>query len=171
MASKQDTDHLNEAAGGVAARGEAELLRSVISNLEEDIVLGRLHPRERLIEDELMQRLASKRHVVRQALADLEKMGVVERVPNRGAMVRAYSLEEIQQLYVLRNLLESHAAHLIPMPLPKADVAELRKVQLLHDKAVADNDLGQVFHANVNFHELLFSLTGNTYLADAIRQF
>jgi DNA-binding GntR family transcriptional regulator len=171
MVSKQDPDHANESADGSAARGEAELLRHVVSSLEEDIVLGRLHPRERLIEDELMQRLAAKRHVVRQALANLEKMGVVERVPNRGAMVRAYALEEIQQLYVLRNLLESHAAHLIPMPLPKSEIAELRRVQLMHDKAVADNDLGRVFHANVNFHELLFSLTGNPYLADAIRQF
>ena len=160
-----------ENGAGVSARGEVELLRSVVSSLEEDIVLGRLHPRERLIEDELMERFVAKRHVVRQALADLEKMGVVERVPNRGALVRAYGLEEIQQLYVLRNLLESHAAHLIPMPLPKADIEELRRVQLSHDKAVADNDLGRVFHANVNFHELLFSKTGNPYLADAIRQF
>jgi DNA-binding GntR family transcriptional regulator len=157
--------------GGASARGEAELLRSVMANLEEDIVLGRLHPKERLIEDELIDRFAAKRHVVRQALADLEKMGVVERVPNRGATVRAYGLEEIQQLYVLRNLLEGHAAHLIPMPLPKADIDELRRVQLSHDKAVGANDLGAVFHANVNFHELLFSKTGNPYLADAIRQF
>ena len=57
-------------------------------------MLGRLHPRERLIEDELMRRFGVKRHVVRRGLADLERMGVVERVPNRGAMVRAYRADE-----------------------------------------------------------------------------
>jgi DNA-binding GntR family transcriptional regulator len=154
-----------------AARGDAELLNTVVSSLEEDIVLGRLHPRERLIEDELMRRFVVKRHVVRRGLADLEQMGVVERVPNRGAMVRAYGADEIQQLYVLRNLLEGHAARLIPMPLAEPDIEDLKKVQVVHDSAVTRGDLGMVFHANVNFHELLFSKTGNTYLADAIRQF
>jgi len=150
---------------------DAELLNTVVSSLEEDIVLGRLHPRERLIEDELMRRFVVKRHVVRRGLAELEQMGIVERVPNRGAMVRVYSADEIQQLYVLRNLLEGHAARLIPMPLANADIGDLRKVQVVHDAAVARGDLGMVFHANVSFHELLFSKTGNTYLADAIRQF
>jgi DNA-binding GntR family transcriptional regulator len=153
------------------SRGDVELVNTVVSSLEEDIVLGRLHPRERLIEDELMRRFAVKRHVVRRGLTDLEQMGVVERVPNRGATVRAYGADEIQQLYVLRNLLEGHAACLIPMPLAKADIEDLKKVQLVHDAAVTRGDLGIVFHANVNFHELLFSKTGNTYLADAIRQF
>ncbi|HLW93578.1 MAG TPA: GntR family transcriptional regulator [Roseiarcus sp.] len=162
-----------ETEGGetFASRGDAELLDAVVSSLEEDIVLGRLHPRERLIEDDLMRRFTVKRHVIRRGLADLEQMGIVERVPNRGAMVRAYREDEIQQLYVLRNLLEGHAANLIPMPLGKEDIEDLKRVQVIHDAAVASNDLGAVFHANVNFHELLFSKTGNSYLEDAIRQF
>jgi DNA-binding GntR family transcriptional regulator len=161
----------NESGELLASRGDAELLKSVVSSLEEDIVLGRLHPRERLIEDELMRRFAAKRHVVRRALDDLQQMGIVERVPNRGAMVRVYREEEIQQLYVLRNLLEGHAAALIPMPLPKPDVEELKAAQAVHDRAVARQDLSSVFHANVDFHELLFAKTGNAYLAEAIRQF
>src|SRR5277367_5929443 len=80
---------------------ETESLRMVVSKLEEDVILGRLHPRERLVEDDLMARLGAKRHVVRQALAELERMGVVERIPNRGARVRAYDTKEVQQLYVL----------------------------------------------------------------------
>lgn len=164
-------DMENEGGKAPVARGDAELSKTVVSSLEEDIVLGRLHPRERLIEDELMRRFAAKRHVVRRALEDLQQMGVVERVPNRGALVRAYRAEEIQQLYVLRNLLEGHAATLIPMPLPEADVAELKAVQATHDKAVARGDLTTVFHANVEFHELFFAKSGNVYLAEAIRQF
>lgn len=158
-------------AGSSVSRGDAESLKSVRSRLEEDIVLGRLHPRERLVEDDLMKRLAAKRHVVRRALTELEQMGIVQRVPNRGAIVRAYREDEIQQLYVLRNLLEGHAARLIPMPMDAADIEDLRKFQAIHDAAVAANDLGAVFHANVRFHELLFAKTGNAYLAEAIRQF
>lgn len=161
----------NENSEALVSRGDAELLATLVSSLEEDIVLGRLHPRERLIEDELMRRFAAKRHVVRRALTDLQQMGIVERLPNRGALVRAYQAEEIQQLYVLRNLLEGHAAALIPMPLSAPDVGELKAVQARHDHAVASGDLASVFRVNREFHELLFSKTGNAYLVEAIRQF
>jgi DNA-binding GntR family transcriptional regulator len=164
-------DMENENSEALVSRGDDELHRTLVSSLEEDIVLGRLHPRERLIEDELMRRFGAKRHVVRRALADLQQMGIVERLPNRGALVRAYQAEEIQELYVLRNLLEGHAAALIPMPLSERDVGELKAVQARHDQAVARRDLASVFRVNLEFHELLFSKSGNAYLVEAIRQF
>jgi DNA-binding GntR family transcriptional regulator len=150
---------------------EADTLEMVVSRLEEDIVLGRLHPRERLIEDELMERFKAKRHVVRNGLAALERMGIVERIPNRGALVRVYGAAEIEQLYVLRTLLETEAARLIPLPLPDADIADLRRVQAVHDEAVDAHDLGEVFHTNVQFHRMLFTKTGNPYLVGAINDF
>lgn len=163
--------HVDQNDDRQALKKEAEALSPVVATLEEDIVLGRLHPRERLIEDDLMRRFGVKRHVIRQGLAELEQMGIVERVPNRGALVRTYEPSEIQQLYVVRDLLETHAARLIPMPLHGADLDELRQVQLKHDKAVEAGELGQVFHSNVEFHDLLFSKAGNRYLSEAIKQF
>jgi len=157
--------------GHSGVRKDADALSPVIAALEQDIVLGQLHPRERLVEDDLMRRFAVKRHVIRQALAGLEQMGVVERVPNRGAMVRAYAAEDIQQLYVVRVLLETQAARLVPMPMAKADLDDLKCIQAIHDKAVASGDLGLVFRSNVEFHERLFAKTGNRYLAEAIKQF
>lgn len=162
----------NKRADGIQGiRKEADTLRSVVSALEQDIVLGRLHPRERLVEDDLMRRFSVKRHVIRQALADLEQMAIVERVPNRGALVRAYAADEIQQLYVVRNLLETEAARLVPMPMVAADIDDLKRVQAVHDGAVAEGDLGLVFRSNVEFHDVLFSKTGNRYLAETIKQF
>jgi DNA-binding GntR family transcriptional regulator len=143
----------NESGEPLALRGDGELPKSVVSLLEKDIVLGLNHLWERLIEDELLRRFAAKRHVVRRALADLQQMGIVEWAPNRGAMARAYREEEIQQLYVLRNLWEGHA--LIPTPLPEPDIEQLKAAQAVHDRAIASGDLGSVFHANVDFHERL----------------
>ncbi|HTW26028.1 MAG TPA: GntR family transcriptional regulator [Acetobacteraceae bacterium] len=162
-----------KADGGRAdgATVESESLRNVVSRLEEDVILGRLHPRERLVEDDLMARFGAKRHLVRQALAELERMGIVERIPNRGASVRAYDIEEIKQLYMLRNLLETYAAGQIPMPLPEADIADLKRIQAVHDKAVGSGDLGAVYHANVAYHRTLFAKSGNPYLAEAINDF
>ncbi len=143
----------------------------VVEQIEEDIVLGRLHPRERLIEDELMERFAAKRHMIRQALLDLERMGVVERVPNRGAQVRSYSAKAVEQLYQMRTMLETTAASLIPMPLTAAALEELRTIQARHEDAMRKGDLKRVFRENIAFHWALFANCGNPYLTAAINDF
>ena len=70
-------------------KGAASALQRAVDILEEEIVLGFLHPRERLVEDELLARFGLKRHVVRQVLIELEQMGLVERKRNVGALVKA----------------------------------------------------------------------------------
>ena len=153
------------------SRGDAELLKTVVSSLEEDIVLGRLHPRERLIEDELMRRFGVKRHVVRRGLADLERMGVVERVPNRGAMVRAYRADEIQKLYVLRHLLEGHAARSIPMPLARWMSRISRKLRSSMTRRWFAAISVWCFTPTSTSTSCCSRRPTNWYLADAIRQF
>ncbi|PVE21217.1 GntR family transcriptional regulator [Microvirga sp. KLBC 81] len=148
-----------------------EILSHVVNSLEEDIVLGRLHQRERLIEEDLMGRFGAKRHVIRQALVELERMGIVERIPNRGSSVRAYSAEIVLQLYDVRSVLETHAAKLIPLPLPKADLDRLKSIQHVHDKAVADVDFRMVFRSNIEFHRTLFGLCSNPFLAKSIEEY
>ena len=59
----------------------------IVDTLEEDIVLGYLNPRERLTEDNLRERFSATRHMVRQALATLEKRGLADRRKNRGVTV------------------------------------------------------------------------------------
>jgi len=144
---------------------------SVVENIEEDIVLGRLHPRERLIEDDLMERFGAKRHVIRQALLELERIGIVERMPNRGAQVRSYSALAVKHLYEMRDMLEMTAANLIPMPLSAIALDELRQIQARHNDAVRKGDLRRVFRENINFHWALFANCGNPYLTEAINDF
>ena len=169
--STVDRYQSNEKIVTIPRGGQTASLAAIVNELEEDIVFGRLHPRERLIEDELLARFAAKRHIVRQAFGELERMGLVERIPNRGAMVRACRPDEVKQLYFLRDLLETEAARLIPLPLPEADLADLRASQASHDTAVFAGDLRRVFRANIIFHRTLFSKCENAYLAETINDF
>jgi len=144
---------------------------TIVDLVEEDIVLGRLHPRERLIEDQLMERFGAKRHVIRRVLLDLEKLGVVERTPNRGAQVLSYTAKTVQQLYEVRTILETAAAASIPMPMPPAALAELMAIQSRHEDAVQKNDLKMVFRHNIAFHRALFATCGNPYLTATINEY
>src|SRR5260370_1195499 len=80
---------------------------AISARVEEDIVLGRLQPREHLVEQDLADRFGTHRAAVRQALFDLDKKGLIERVPNRGALVRDLSPDDVQQIYAVREELAS----------------------------------------------------------------
>jgi DNA-binding GntR family transcriptional regulator len=143
-------------------------LAEVVCALEEEIALGQIGPRERLIEEELAQRFAIKRHVARQALAELETMGIVVRQPNRGAAVRDYSSAEVEQLYMVRTLVETCAAGLVTLPAPPALVRELTAIHERHRAAVKKGDLRRVFRENLLFHKTFFAACGNASLVEVI---
>src|SRR5438552_19106455 len=83
--------------------------------IEEDIVLGRRQPRERLIEQDLCDLFQTHRGDLRLALFELEKKGLVERIPNRGAMVRGLTPSEVMEIYAVREELEVMAVRIIPL--------------------------------------------------------
>jgi len=143
---------------------------AISARLEEDIVLGRLQPRERLVEQDLADRFATHRAAVRQALFDLDKKGLIERVPNRGAVVRDLTPDDVRQIYAVREELESMAARIIPLPVAATDIGRLEAIQKVHSRAVAAADFRAVFYSNLEFHRALFGLCGNPYLIESIEQ-
>lgn len=143
-------------------------VRQVVEVLEEDIVFGYLHPRERLVEDELRERFGLKRHVVRQVLQELEQMGLIERKKNIGACVKSYTVKEVIDLCTVREILECNCARQINLPVPADKLEALIAVQREHDRAVAASDLLSAFRANIAFHKTLFALSENSMLTEMI---
>ena len=143
----------------------------VFRTLEADILFGRLRPRERLIEDEQMQRFSAKRHTVRQALAELERTGIVVRVPNRGAMVRDFSAREVEEIAEIREILQRRAAERIDLPASNALLERLEAFQRDHDAAVAAREPRAIDEANEAFHSALFDACGSRHLAEAIQRY
>ena len=144
------------------------LVRQVVEALEEDIVFGYLHPRERLVEDELRARFNLKRHVVRQVLQELEQMGLIERKKNIGALVKSYSVKEVIDLYTARDILETNCARQIAFPVVPEKLDALVAIQKQHDAAVSESDLRSAFRANIAFHKALFALSDNAALTEMI---
>lgn len=140
----------------------------VLKELRLSIVLGRMRPRERLVEDELMAKFGAKRHVVRAALSELERWGLIERQQNKGARVREYSLKEVADLYDFRSDLHCLAVARMPLPFPAGLVERLSRIADQHEKAIADSDFASVIDQNNAFHDLLFEQCGNPFLVEAI---
>ena len=148
---------------------EQAMANIIATSLEEDIVLGRRHPRERLIEQDLCDRFNTHRGDVRLALFELEKKGVVQRIPNRGAIVRDLTPREVIEIYAVREELEVMAARILPFPVAAKSLAQLEKIQAQHSAAIDNDDMLAVFYANLNFHQTLFELCGNSCLIETIK--
>lgn len=159
------------AKAGARDRDVDRMVDEAVATLEEDIVLGYLHPRERLIEDDLRDRFGLKRHVVRQVLIELERMGLVERKKNIGALVKSHTETEVRHLYDVREILETSAVDRIALPMAPEQLDEIVAIQRTHDDAVARSDLRAVFRSNVAFHRALFAATENDELSAAIEDF
>src|ERR1700750_1281782 len=140
----------------------------IAKRIEEDIVLWRRHPRQRLIEQDLSDLFPTHRGDVRLALFELEKKGLVERIPNRGAMVRGLTPFEVKEIYAVREELEVMAVRIIPFPVAPADIARLEDLQRQHAKAIADGEMLTVFYSNLRFHQVLYGLCGNASLIETI---
>ena len=125
-------------------------------------MLGRRHPRERLVEQDLCADFDTHRGDVRLALFELEKMGIVERIPNRGAIVRDLRPQEVSEIYDVREELEVMAVRILPFPVRDADIASSRRYSMQHGKAVDAGDLLAVFHSNVQFHRASVRLCAAT---------
>lgn len=143
----------------------------VVRSLEFDILFGGLRPRERLVENALIERFGAKRHVIRHALGELERMGIVVRLPNRGATVRDFTAREVEEIAEIRETLQRQAAQRICLPAEEGLVSALEAAQQLHDTAVASRDPRAIDDANERFHTTLFEACGNNHLSDAIAHY
>ncbi|GHA18173.1 hypothetical protein GCM10007989_11820 [Devosia pacifica] len=141
---------------------------SIARALEEDIIFGRLGPGERLTEDSLLARFPVTRHFVRQALVQLEQMGIVARERNKGATVRSLTSDEVRQIYAVRELVQRQAALLIPLPAPAELIEELLEIHEEHGRHIESGYLRGVHEANDRFHLTLFGAAGNKYLVQTI---
>jgi DNA-binding GntR family transcriptional regulator len=150
------------------ARPRTHSAIALARRIEEDIIIGGLKPRERLVEDDLMRRFDATRYVVRQALAELERLGILTREQNRGAAVRDFSPREIEEIYAMRALLQAEAARTIPMPADPALLAALGDIHARHAQAHERNDFRTFYRLNNEFHTTLFGACGNALLVQAI---
>ena len=154
-----------------SSRSQARPQDEVFQALRRDILLGRLRPRERMVEGELTERFGVGRYVIRAALDELTRIGLVLRRPNRGVVVSDYDPAEVEKLYEMRELLQRAAIARIPLPAPQELLRELKAINRRYAECHARGELDEVAEANAAFHRTLFAACRNQYLAETIEQF
>jgi DNA-binding GntR family transcriptional regulator len=145
--------------------------QQILKAIEEDIVFGVLPPQSRLVEERLAERFDAKRHVIREVFSTLEDLGLVVRVPNKGALVTELTPAEVLEIYDMRELLETRAGMLTQLPVSDELIEQMSEVQRQHTEAVSQERFRDVFYLNIEFHRLQYSACPNRHLVQTIEDY
>jgi len=146
-----------------------EIVRDNISEsaavtLRNMIVDGRLPAGERINEVHLSQRLGVSRTPLREALARLAQEGALRSVPRIGYFVRALALEEFEQLYAIRPILDPEALRLAGVPTPK----RIEQLDRLNAKLARARDPETAIALDDEWHFELLAACPNRVLIELI---
>jgi DNA-binding GntR family transcriptional regulator len=142
----------------------------IVALLREQIRLGRLVPRQRLVEADIVKETGASRSKVREALRRLENEGLVSIEEFRGASVRHLSMDEVHQIYKARMALESMAAGEFARSENARLKKELNKLQTGMNALERTGAHDRFANLNDAWHKLIIEGSGNRYAAQFLAQ-
>ncbi len=142
----------------------------LVDILRRAIVTGELVPKQRLVEADLATEYGASRGNIRVALSELSVEGLVERVQNRGARVRAVSVDEALEITEVRAALEALCARKAAERITDAEAAELRDLAHQMEEAVARGDRETYSVCNQRLHAKIIAVSAQQTAATTIQR-
>lgn len=149
-------------------RGYQSLTDQVVIQLREAILSGALKPGERVDQSAVAEALEVSPVPVREALRRLEAEGLVEFIPQKGAFISAISFEELQEIYLIRELLEVQVTLDAVPQLRPDDLDRLRELEAQMTEATEQRDPVRLMELNREFHFTIYSASGKRLLLQLI---
>nr|WP_206068495.1 GntR family transcriptional regulator [Nonomuraea sp. FMUSA5-5] len=140
-----------------------------MGELRRAITTGRLRPGTPIRQDALAEELQVSRVPLREALKTLEGEGLVTYKPHKGYCVVMLSLDDLREVYRIRELLEEEAVRAAVARLTDDDLGRIEAAQEEVERAAAAGDVAAMATANRAFHMTLFDCAGRPRLARLIR--
>jgi len=144
--------------------------QAVLAELRRAILEGDLEPGSQLIQETVAEKLGVSRVPVREAMRILQGEGQISYTPHRGYFVTELSLDELEEIRRIRELLEEEAVVKAMPNLRDEDVAVMAEAYQEMELAGADGDIAAMNAAHTRFHFALLSASGMTRLIRILRQ-
>jgi DNA-binding GntR family transcriptional regulator len=146
------------------------LASTVTAKLRDMIVEGALPPGMRLNERVLCEQLAVSRTPLREAFKTLAVEGLIDLLPNRGAVVAQMSAADVEQTFEVMGALEGLSGQLACKRITDDEVAEIRALHYEMLAAHARRDLPNYYKANHAIHDRINAAANNAVLTSTYLQ-
>lgn len=146
------------------------LEEQVYSSLEEAIINGDYSRGDSLTEMSLCKKMGVSRTPVRSALHRLSEEGLIEVVPNRGAVVIGVTEEDLTDAYKIRMRLEGLASSMAGERMTDADKKKLKETVDLSEFYLSKGDTDKLKELDTEFHKIIYKATGNRTLCKILSE-
>lgn len=137
---------------------------NISSYLRDQIMTQKLKAGDRIVESQIAKKLDVSQAPVREALLQLEGMGLVKNKPYVGSYVLPVNMDIIQQAYQLRNILEAYASTLVIEKIKEEEIARMEKHLQNMRAALTQNDRKTIIDEDNQFHSVIVKCVGNPLL-------
>lgn len=154
----------------ISPQDSRTLSERVFEQLQDDIVRGVLRPGVRLGEAELARRYGVSRGPLREAIRRLESRKLLQREPHVGARVASLTLDDLVEIYRVREALEGMAARLAAQYMTAEEVSGLHQVLSQHEQQQDIKEDTAYFQreGDLDFHYRIIQGSHNKTLADLL---
>ena len=153
-----------------APRSHKQLRSRVADRLRGEILQGRLKPGEWLRQERLAFEQGVSQTPVREALRQLAAEGLVEHVPYRGIRVVEFSIDDVEDLYACRALIEGMAARYAAVHITTGEVEEMEDLFERMCRCRTPEDLVEYRDLNRRFHSAIFTASRRSFLVRTLAQ-
>jgi DNA-binding GntR family transcriptional regulator len=168
-AMERDLENFDASSASATAAEPRLLAAEVVERLRDMIIQGELAPGVKLNERVLCERLRTSRTPVREAIKYLASEGMVELLPNRGAIVTPITAATVREMFELLGALEALAGELACVKASDADIAGIRALHYQMLAHHARGELAPYFRCNQEIHMRLVECARNATLANTYR--
>lgn len=162
---------MGEKQGHKETRDKYSLRGRVYESIREDILSGRYEQNTELKEAAIGAELGVSRTPVREALRQLELEGLVHIIPNRGAYVNMITAKDVQDIYVLRSMLEGLCAKWATEYITKEQLDDLEETLCLSEYHTRKGNYEKLWELDSQFHEQLYSAANSRILNHILSDF
>jgi DNA-binding GntR family transcriptional regulator len=141
--------------------------QAIVQSLLTDVFQGKLRAGQRLVTQELAERFGVSHTPIREALIALAGIGIIDLLPNRGAIVRSVQARDVHEVCQVRRVLECEATR---RACGRIGLAELHTLaddikQLMTVRRPTTAFIAQARVLDSRLHDLIADSCDNTFLA------
>jgi DNA-binding GntR family transcriptional regulator len=141
--------------------------QTIVESLLADVFQGRIRAGEHLVTQELAERFGVSHTPIREALITLAGIGIIDLLPNRGAVVRRVTPHEVREVCQVRRVLECEATRTacgrIALAELHALVVDLKKLKAVKGRDAA-RFIAEARAVDSRLHDLIADSCGNGFL-------
>lgn len=143
----------------------------VFHKLREDILNGKYKENEELREIAIGEELGVSRTPVREAFRQLELEGLIQMIPNKGAYVTGITPKDVQDIYMMRSMLEGLCARWAAGNISPEQLEEMEENIYLSEFHLERGHTEQFAELDNRFHEIMYEACNSKILAHTLRDF